>query len=242
MFRIIHRCARRTPRQTSRPYPVRILFTAHQFFPESRAGVEIVTLGLARELKACGHEPFILAARRTVPHSNLLPGETEDYEFEGVPVRRIGRPEEGLSRPYELNYHNEEAAGKTEEYVRAVVANMPRVFFLLLPLCALLIKLFYWRRDRFYVDHLIFAFHFHAFAFVILTLNSIAARLWDPLSGPLRILLWGWFLTYPALALRRVYGGSWTLTVVKLFGLTVIYFILFGFGMLTLLPVTLYFF
>src|SRR5687768_14948947 len=115
MFRIIHRCARRTPLQTSRYSTVRILFTTHQFFPESRAGVEIVTLGLARELKACGHEPFILAARRTVPHSNLLPGETEDYEFEGVPVRRIGRPEEGLSRPYELNYHNDAAAGKTRE-------------------------------------------------------------------------------------------------------------------------------
>jgi glycosyltransferase involved in cell wall biosynthesis len=99
---------------------VRILFTVHQFFPESRAGVEIVTLGLARELKARGHEPFVLAARRTVPHSDLLPGETEDYEFEGVSVRRIGRPEEGLSRPYELNYRNDEAAGKTREYVREV--------------------------------------------------------------------------------------------------------------------------
>lgn len=99
---------------------MRVLFTTHQFFPESRAGVEIVTLGLAHELKSRGHEPFVLAAKRTVPHSDLMPGETEDYEFDGVPVRRIGRPEEGLSRPYELNYHNEEAAGKTKEYVLEV--------------------------------------------------------------------------------------------------------------------------
>ena len=56
---------------------MRILFTTHQFFPESHAGVEIVTLGLARELRARGHEPFVLAAKRTVPHSDLLPGETE---------------------------------------------------------------------------------------------------------------------------------------------------------------------
>jgi glycosyltransferase involved in cell wall biosynthesis len=97
---------------------VRILFTAHQFFPESRAGVEVVTLGLARELKARGHEPFVLAAKRTVPHSDLKPGETEDYEFDGVPVRRIGRPEEGLSRPYGLNYSNDEMARRTREYVR----------------------------------------------------------------------------------------------------------------------------
>ncbi len=99
---------------------MRILFTAHQFFPESRAGVEIVTLGLAQELKARGHEPYVLAARRSVPHSDLLPGETEDYEFEGIPVRRIGRPEEGLTRPYELNYRNDVMARKTEEYLREV--------------------------------------------------------------------------------------------------------------------------
>jgi glycosyltransferase involved in cell wall biosynthesis len=103
---------------------VRVLFTTHQFFPESRAGVEVVTLGLARELKARGHKPFVLAARRTAPHSDLLPGETEDYEFDGIPVRRVGRPEEGLARPYELNYRNHYMAGKTREYVREVVPNV----------------------------------------------------------------------------------------------------------------------
>jgi glycosyltransferase involved in cell wall biosynthesis len=99
---------------------LKVLFTTHQFFPESRAGVEIVTLGLARELKARGHEPFVLAARRTVPHSDLLPNQTEDYELDGIPVRRVGRPEEGLSRPYELNYRNDEMAERTREYVRKV--------------------------------------------------------------------------------------------------------------------------
>ena len=141
-----------------------------------------------------------------------------------------------------LNRANEKAKANPLEFVRAFVVNVPRVFFLLLPLFALLVKLFYWRQDRFYVDHLIFALHFHAFAFVVLTLNSVVVRLWDPLSLPLMILLWGWFLSYPAVALRRVYGGSWTLTVVKLFGLIIIYFIVFLFALLALLPVTLYFF
>lgn len=99
---------------------MKILFAAHQFFPDHRAGVEIVTLGLAREMKARGHEPFVLAARRSVPHSDLRPYETEDYEYEGIPVRRIGRPEEGLSRPYELNYRNEEMARRVGEYAREV--------------------------------------------------------------------------------------------------------------------------
>ncbi len=120
---------------------MRILFTTHQFFPESRAGVEIVTLGLARELEARGHEPFVLAAKRTVPHSDLLPGQTEDYEFDGIPVRRIGRPEEGLTRPYELNYRNEGMAERTREYLREVGPDLVHVMHLqglsasVLPVC-----------------------------------------------------------------------------------------------------------
>jgi hypothetical protein len=41
---------------------VKILFTVHQFFPDHRAGVEIVTLGLAQELRSRGHEPYVFAA------------------------------------------------------------------------------------------------------------------------------------------------------------------------------------
>ncbi len=103
---------------------MRVLFTTHQFFPESRAGVEVVTLGLAQELKARGHQPFVLAAKRSVPHSDLRPGGTEDYEFDGIPVRRIGRPEEGLSRPYDLNYRNEDMAKKVREYVREAAPDV----------------------------------------------------------------------------------------------------------------------
>ncbi len=97
---------------------MKILFAVHQFFPDHRAGVEIVTLGLARELKARGHEPRVFAAKRSVPGSGIEPYETQDYEFEGIPVRRVGRPEEGLSRPYELNFRNEKMASKAREYVR----------------------------------------------------------------------------------------------------------------------------
>ena len=98
---------------------MRILFALHQFFPESRAGVELVTLGLAKELKARGHEPFVLAAKRSGP-GGLRPHETEDYEHEGIPVRRVGRPEEGPSRPFRLNYENEEMARRAREYALEV--------------------------------------------------------------------------------------------------------------------------
>ncbi|MGH3087695.1 MAG: glycosyltransferase, partial [Rubrobacteraceae bacterium] len=99
---------------------MRILFAAHQFFPEHYAGVEIVTLGLAKEFRARGHETFVLAPKRSIPGNDIEPGEIEDYEFEGVPVRRVGRPREGFRRPYRLDYENETMARRAREYMREV--------------------------------------------------------------------------------------------------------------------------
>jgi len=97
---------------------VRILFAAHQFFPEHYAGVETVTLSLAQEFKARGHEPYVLAPKRSIPGNDIEPGEVEDYEFGGIPVRRVGRPKEGVFRPYRLDYENEVMAKRTSEYMR----------------------------------------------------------------------------------------------------------------------------
>src|SRR3954453_18783052 len=99
---------------------MRILFAAHQFFPEHYAGVEIVTLGLAQELRARGHETYVLAPKRSIPFNDIRPGEIEDYEYGGVPVRRVGRPKEGVFRPYRLGYENETMARRTREYMKEV--------------------------------------------------------------------------------------------------------------------------
>jgi glycosyltransferase involved in cell wall biosynthesis len=99
---------------------MRILFVAHQFFPEHYAGVEVLTLGLAKASGDRGHEPYVLAAKRSIPFNDIRPGEIEDYEFEGIPVRRVGRPREGLSRPYRLDYDNEVMAQRTREYMREI--------------------------------------------------------------------------------------------------------------------------
>src|SRR5215210_9433906 len=105
--------------------PVRVLFTLHQFFPESRAGVELVTLGLAKELKSRGHEPFVLAAKRSGP-GGLGPHETEDYVHEGIPFRGVGGPEEGPSRPFRLKYENGEMARRAREYALEVEPDVDR--------------------------------------------------------------------------------------------------------------------
>ncbi len=96
------------------------LFALHQFFPEHYAGVEVLTLGLARELKSRGYDPHVFAAKRSFPIHDMEPGEIEDYEYDGIPVRRVCRPKEGLSLRYRLNYENETMADRAREYAREI--------------------------------------------------------------------------------------------------------------------------
>ncbi|MGI9048914.1 MAG: glycosyltransferase family 4 protein [Rubrobacteraceae bacterium] len=108
---------------------MKILFVAHQFFPDHSAGVETVTLGISRELKARGHESHVLAPKRSI-EGDIRPGELEDYEYEGIPVRRIGRPEEGFSRPYHLNYRNDTMARRVREYMKEIQPDIVHVMHL----------------------------------------------------------------------------------------------------------------
>jgi glycosyltransferase involved in cell wall biosynthesis len=71
----------------------RILLTVHKFFPEHRAGTEVLTLKVARELMARGYEVLVVTANppdRDARHA--VGNETEDYVFQDVPVHVIGEP------------------------------------------------------------------------------------------------------------------------------------------------------
>jgi hypothetical protein len=83
-----------------------------------------------------------------------------------------------------------------------LVALFPYAMFLLLPVFALLTRAAYWRRPYNYGEHLVFAFHVHAFAFF---LGALVAPFGNALllSVPLAM--------YLGVALQKVFGGrNWT--------------------------------
>lgn len=88
---------------------------------------------------------------------------------------------------------------------RAIVHDFPRVMFVLMPFFALLTWVFYRRARPFYVAHVYYSIHFHALAFVALTLTiplvAIGARAVAQLV-PVAIFV------YHFPSLRRVFGGS----------------------------------
>lgn len=110
-------------------------------------------------------------------------------------------------------------------------ANLPKVMFLLLPLFALLLKLLHWRSGRFYVEHLTFSLHVHAFAFLAFALVA-ALRLASgsglpaavPLAAALAVPL------HVLVAARVVYREAWGWTLAKLSALAFAYTILLSAG------------
>jgi hypothetical protein len=110
--------------------------------------------------------------------------------------------------------------------------NAPIGVFVMMPLFALILKILYVRRKRFYVEHFVFALHVHAFAFLtgaVVLLSRIKA-----LDAAIMI----WFMVYLFLALKRVYGQGMIRTFFKYVALGVCYTFLLVFGVTATVLVT----
>jgi hypothetical protein len=115
---------------------------------------------------------------------------------------------------------------------RGMLEALPRTFFVLLPVFAAIVALFY--RGRRYPEHLYFAVHLHAFVFLVLTIPELLSFTRSPaVADAVGIIATIWILVYATLALRRVYGGSLPRTLAKEVGIAAIY------GLTSLLAFTL---
>jgi hypothetical protein len=123
--------------------------------------------------------------------------------------------------------------------IRTVVSSMldyaPHTVFVLLPLFALLLKLLYIRRGRYYAEHFVFALHVHAFFFIVFILIFLLP--WTRLD----LLMVAWLVGYTWLAMKRVYGQGWIRTTLKWWLLGTSYALLLALGLVTLTATTLLF-
>ena len=104
------------------------------------------------------------------------------------------------------------ANDKSSLLTAAFYSYVPYALFLMMPLFAVYLKLFYLGSGRRYGEHLLFALHSNAFAFLMLgSLIAINPLGWDLLEA----LLVLWLVFYLPTAMRRVYGGSRTITALR---------------------------
>ena len=116
--------------------------------------------------------------------------------------------------------------------------NVPVALFFLLPVYAGILKLVYLRSGKYYVEHLVFALHLHAFAFIVFSAALFVPDTEAGWQSHLERILYLAFAVYYFLGLRKYYGQSRRKTGFKLILLTGIYCVCLGPAALLVLLVT----
>src|SRR5690606_21221495 len=116
---------------------------------------------------------------------------------------------------------NRVVADSGRSFLNQLLDNIPAALFILLPLMALVLKMLYPLSKRYYVEHLLFVLHFHAFFFLILTLEVLFSRATSWLGMPDLVRNLSVFVVsvyvpvYLYKAMRRVYEQGRAITLLK---------------------------
>jgi hypothetical protein len=155
----------------------------------------------------------------------------DDADFEGLPgwLSRRLTPERLRSVCEKIR------ADSGREFLERLLDNVPASLFILLPLMALVLKILYPLSKRYYVEHLLFVLHYHAFVFLILTLEVLWSRFAALIRLPeliddLTVFVISIYIpVYLYKSMRHVYEQGRGITLLKFFLLMIAYFVGFTF-------------
>ena len=176
--------------------------------------------------------------------SNWLTNENINLKFNGVELNNSNVPiSDSIAFDSKDMADKEETAKwlkneKNREIISKIFDNFskfaPYVAFLLIPFFALLLALFYWCKRYYYVHHLIFTVHFHAFLWIFCSLLLLVKMFINSrFSGWLSTTLFFTPGIYLIFALHRFYHPqtyhfkSWRQTIWKSIFITLLYFFIF---------------
>lgn len=156
-----------------------------------------------------------------------------DWQLEPVTVRISNRdlvemPEKEFFETYKI----EGLAGQLQIWQTAKIMRQGGSFtqfllgkliwmvLLMMPALGLILKLLYIRRRRLFVEHLVFSFHYHAFAFLIMSIGLLIPILrglednWSNVAGWIS-LSFPIIMIYLFVAMRKVYQQGFFKTFIK---------------------------
>ena len=148
-----------------------------------------------------------------------------------VAAEGLAGGDEGLDEPFDVF-----VAGQVVDVFHApwpvvrdrLVGYLPVAMFFVLPLYALMLKVLFVRRRRFYAEHLVFSIHIHTMAFIVFSIALATPAGWPAVDGILLLVL----MAYYFVALKRFYAMGVFATIAS-------YAFLAGFYSLLLAAVTL---
>jgi hypothetical protein len=167
-----------------------------------------------------------------------LPGASRDSTYDiylanqsKLPVAERDNFFERIYNKKAFHYQEKYGERAKEVYFEEIKHNIPKMMFLLLPLCALMFKIAFWRNHKFYVEHLIFTFHLHCFIFlylaIIMLLQMVIPHEWG-LSSWLGFAGFAGITWYIYRAFRVFYIRSRWRTISKMFGISLMYLTIFS--------------
>lgn len=118
-------------------------------------------------------------------------------------------------RSIELNKYPD----PTKKFKEDLLHNIPKMMFLLLPMFALILKLVYINKNRYYYEHLIYSFHLHSAMFLSILLTLLLQwffALFYGISGWLTSFCTLYIIWYIYRSLRSFYGSTRWITVLKM--------------------------
>lgn len=124
-------------------------------------------------------------------------------------------------------------------FVARLVAWLPRLVFLLLPLFALLLQLVYLRSGTLFAQHVVFSLHFHGFLFLAFTAVRLLGLV--PFGWLPAVLVLACVPAHLVLALRRVYRQGWVATLLKAAVVGTLHFLAMVAGFIVTLLALLYY-
>lgn len=108
------------------------------------------------------------------------------------------------------------------QILQAVYDTIPISLFILLPIFALILKLFFYKRGT-YAYHLVFSFYFYAFLFTVFSIILLVNYIWDVPDWIDWVLVFSTFF-YLLIAVKRFYNQGWFVSYIKTSLATFIYF------------------
>lgn len=175
-----------------------------------------------------GGETESESSDRADPDDPGVQCDFDDYDETDMPVwlaRRLNKERLQIMCDRMLAEDGQDLKG----FVDKLLENVPAGLFFLLPLMALILNILYPLSKRYYVEHLLFVIHYHAFIFLALISQILWVRLATLISLPELVVnivvlpLSVYIGIYLYKAMRRVYKQGRWLTALKFIILLVTY-------------------
>ena len=120
-----------------------------------------------------------------------------------------------------------------------IIGNLSWMMIILIPLLAVFLKLLFFRRKRYFIEHLFYLYHWHSFAFLFSTVLVILFK--DRIAN-LSPLFSAFIILFGFIAWLRFYQQGWFKSMIKFAMMGFVYIFLFTILMLITLILSLGFY